>query len=218
VSASATGGRPRPERIPSAWPSYLIVFVASGCTLVLELAAGRLLAPFVGVSIHTWTSVIGVVLAGMSLGNYLGGVLADRAASRRTLGVLLLAGGLASLAVPPLASGLGAIAPRSYSLVVRIVLLAALVFFVPSLLLGMVPPVAIKATLGDLGRTGRVVGRIYAASTAGSLVGTFLTGFVLIAHFGIRAVVLSMGLTLIALGALAAALGAGGHWREATSE
>jgi hypothetical protein len=102
--------------------------------------------------------------------------------------------------------------------VVRIVLLAALVFFVPSLLLGMVPPVAIKATLGDLGRTGRVVGRIYAASTAGSLVGTFLTGFVLIAHFGIRAVVLSMGLTLIALGALAAALGAGGHWREATSE
>jgi predicted membrane-bound spermidine synthase len=155
--------------------SYLIVLVASGCTLILELVAGRVLAPFVGVSIHTWTSIIGVVLAGISLGNYLGGVLADRAGPARMLAVLLAAGGLASVAVLPLASGLGALAPRSYPLVFRIVLLTTLLFFLPSVLLGMVPPVAIKHALDDLAQAGKVVGRVYAASTVGSLVGTFLT-------------------------------------------
>jgi len=73
------------DRAPRA---YLIVLVTSGSTLVLELVAGGVLALFVGVSIHTWTTVIGVVLVGISLGNYLGGVLADREASGRTLGIL----------------------------------------------------------------------------------------------------------------------------------
>ena len=82
--------------------AYLIVAVASGCTLVLELVAGRVLAPFVGVSIQTWTSIIAVVLAGISLGNYLGGVLADRDGVRPRARSLLAAGGLASLAVLPL--------------------------------------------------------------------------------------------------------------------
>ena len=97
-ATSSFSGRMRQpaERVTPAarpWIAYLVVFVASGCTLVLELVAGRILAPFVGVSIHTWTSIIGGVLAGISLGNYLGGVLADRVESGRTLGILLGAGG-----------------------------------------------------------------------------------------------------------------------------
>ena len=190
-----------------SWAAYPIVFIASRCTLVLELVAGRIMAPFVGVSIQTWTSVIGIVLAGISLGNYLGGLLADRRGSDRTLGLLLAAGGLASLAVLPLASGLGFLTPRSYPLVVRIVLLTTLLFFAPSLLLGMVIPVAIRSALDDLAGAGRVVGRMYAASTAGSLAGAFLTGFVLVAYFGTRSIILSVGLTLIVLGGLAGALG-----------
>src|SRR5579872_2901373 len=82
--------------------AYLIVFVASCCTLILELVAGRILAPFIGVSLYTWTSVIGVVLAGISLGNYTGGRVADRWPDRRTLGVILALGGLTSLSVLPL--------------------------------------------------------------------------------------------------------------------
>ena len=191
------------------WASYLIVFIASGCTLVLELEAGRVLAPFVGVSIQTWTSAIGVVLAGISLGNYLGGRLADRQSSDRPLAFLLAAGGLASLAVLPLAAGLGPLTPRSYPLVLRIVLLTTLLFFAPSLLIGMVPPLVVRRALDDLNRAGKVVGRIYAVSTAGSLAGVFLTGFVLIAYFGTRAIIVSVGLTLVALGALAAVLGRG---------
>src|SRR3954452_178974 len=82
------------------WVSLLIVFMASFCTMVLELVAGRILAPFIGVSLYTWTSIIGVCLAGISAGNFIGGVLADKAGSRRTLGLILLGGGLFSLIIP----------------------------------------------------------------------------------------------------------------------
>src|SRR5947209_6654326 len=83
------------------WWAYVVVFIASGCTLILEIVAGRIVAPVVGVSLYTWTSVIGVVLAGISLGNYTGGVVADRWESRRTLGIVLALGGLSSLLVLP---------------------------------------------------------------------------------------------------------------------
>ncbi len=67
-----------PFRHPWLWQPDLIVFVSSGCIMILELVAGRIVAPYVGVSLYTWTGIIGVVLAGISLGNYLGGWLADR--------------------------------------------------------------------------------------------------------------------------------------------
>jgi len=81
------------------WHPNLIVFVSSACTMVLELIAGRIVAPYVGVSLYTWTSIIGVVLAGISLGNYLGGRLADRWASGRLLGAVLSLGGVSSLGI-----------------------------------------------------------------------------------------------------------------------
>src|SRR5512133_3715824 len=79
--------------------AYLIVFTSSTCTMVIELVAGRIMAPYIGVSLYTWTSIIGVVLAGMSIGNYLGGVIADRRANRSTLGLIFVAGAVASLGI-----------------------------------------------------------------------------------------------------------------------
>src|SRR5579859_7109098 len=79
--------------------AYLVVFVSSCCTLILELVAGRIMAPYIGVSLYTWTSIIGVVLAGISLGNYLGGKLADRFPSNRTLGTIFFVSSLATLGV-----------------------------------------------------------------------------------------------------------------------
>ena len=180
-----------------------IVFVASACTLVLEIAAGRLLAPYLGVSLYTWTSIIGVVLAGISLGNYLGGHVADVAGSRRILGLLLAAGGVASLAILPFTTTeLLELVPRGLPVVARIVLLTAILFLVPSALLGMVSPVVVKLTLADLGRTGHIVGRIYAWSTLGSIAGAFLTGFALIPWFGTKRVVFGVGLILVVLAAV----------------
>src|SRR5438046_5325964 len=193
---------------------YLIVFVASCCTLILEILAGRILAPYIGVSLYTWTSIIGVVLAGISLGNYLGGRIADRWPRRRTLGILLAAGGLASLAILPLiniataiptaqlidpSSTLGGVLPldRAAILILRIVVITTLIFFPPSLILGMVSPVVIKLTLQDLAHSGGLVGKVYALSTLGSIVGTFATGFVLVQIAGRSVIVLGVGDVLL---------------------
>ena len=186
---------------------YVVVFTASACTLVIEIVAGRVLAPAIGVSLYTWTSIIGIVLAGISVGNYLGGRIADRRPSGSTLGVLLLAAGVSSLSILPaysLVSGLFGELP----LLVRIVLLTTVLFFVPSLILGMVAPVAIKLRLSDLAETGNVVGKVYAVSTAGSIVGTFLTGFLLVQLFGSRVILVVVGLVLVCL-----ALAFGDLWR-----
>ncbi len=72
----------------------IVVFIASFCTLVIELVAGRIMAPYVGVSLYTWTSIIGVVLAGISIGAYLGGRIADRYPRSLTLGWLLFLSGI----------------------------------------------------------------------------------------------------------------------------
>src|SRR4030088_2009017 len=199
--------------------AYLVVFVSSCCTLILELVAGRILAPFIGVSLYTWTSIIGVVLAGISLGNYLGGRIADRWPYRQTLGVLLVAGGLASLAILPLinvataiptgelidpSNRLGGVLPldRASLLILRIVVITALIFFPPSFILGMVSPVVIKLTLRDLAHSGGLVGKVYALSTLGSILGTFVTGFVLIDRIGTRMIVLGVGVVLLLMAIL----------------
>src|SRR5262245_7524457 len=188
------------------WVSLLIVFMASFCTMVLELVAGRILAPFIGVSLYTWTSIIGVCLAGISVGNFMGGVLADKAGSRRTLGLILLGGGLFSLVILPLAAlDLTALIPkegpiaRDVWLIVRIVVVTALLFLPPTLILGMVSPIVIKLALTDLRQTGSIAGKIYAFSTVGSIVGTFMTGFYLVSAFGTRAIVLGVAIILIGM-------------------
>jgi spermidine synthase len=174
----------------------IVVFVASFCMLVIEIVAGRILAPYVGVSLYTWTSIIGVVLAGISIGAYLGGLLADRYPRPSTLGWLLFVSGLGALSISPLTNLVGA-AQFQTSLMVRILLITTMVFFIPSCILGMISPVVVKLTLKNLAKTGNVVGKIYAFSTLGSILGTFATGFFLISWMGTRHILLTMGAILI---------------------
>ena len=178
----------------------IVAFVASFCTLVIEISAGRILAPLVGVSLYTWTSIIGVVLAGISLGAWAGGRLADRRPQPSTLGRLLLASGAVTAAIAPAAELLGAegaLSGITTTLVTRVVLLAVLLFFLPSFFLGMISPVAVKLAVRDVETAGSVVGRIYAVSTAGSIAGTFVTGFWLIASFGTRTTLAGTGAVLL---------------------
>jgi spermidine synthase len=174
----------------------IVVFVASFCMLVIEIVAGRIMAPYVGVSLYTWTSIIGVVLAGISIGAYLGGLIADRYPRPATLGWLLFISGLGALSISPLTNLVGG-AQFQTSLMVRILLITTIVFFVPSCLLGMISPVVVKLTLKNLAKTGNVVGKIYAFSTLGSILGTFATGFFLISWMGTRSILLTMGAILI---------------------
>ena len=175
----------------------IVVFIASFCTLVIELVAGRIMAPYVGVSLYTWTSIIGVVLAGISIGAYLGGLLADRYPRQTTLGWLLFLSGLGAFSIAPLTNLIGAAQFQS-TLMMRIMLLTTAIFFVPSTILGMISPVVVKLTLNNLEKTGNVVGKIYAFSTLGSIIGTFATGFYLISWMGTRNILLTMGIILIA--------------------
>ena len=158
-------------------------------------------------SLYTWTSVIGITLAGISAGNYLGGRVADRYPYPYTLGLILLASGVASVAILPL-EAFAADGFLGLPILSRIVALTVALFFVPCLLLGMVTPVVIKLRLSDLAQTGNVVGKIYAISTAGSILGTFLTGFVLVQWLGARLVILIVALIIIAM-----ALAFGNLWR-----
>ncbi|GHG96906.1 fused MFS/spermidine synthase [Comamonas sp. JC664] len=183
----------------------LLVLVTSCATLVLELAAARLLAPFIGASLHTWTSIIGVVLAGISLGSYAGGRLSERGASFRWLAGLTSLG--AVLALLPLGwvavLGDGA-ALRAIPVLPRTFLLTFLGFFPVSFVLAMVTPLALRLLLPDLARAGRIGGLLYALGTLGGLAGNFLTGFVLVAWFPVPTIVLTVAgaLLLCALMAL----------------
>ena len=192
------------------WLSCLVVFISSACALVIELIAGRMMAPYIGVSLYTWTSIIGVVLAGMSAGNFLGGVVADRFASRRVLGLIFIAGSVSSLGILVVTHWLVA-ANIPLSLLPRIVFYTTAAFFLPSLVLGMVSPVVVKLTLADLGRAGNTVGTIYAVSTIGSIFGTFLTGFWLISWLGTRSIVWTVAGVLLLMG-----IAIGRFYRSAT--
>ncbi len=183
------------------WQPDLIVFVSSACIMILELVAGRIIAPYVGVSLYTWTSVIGVVLAGISLGNYLGGWLADRHASLRLLGAIFLLSGLSSLGILAV-DVLGREVPGDWPIIVRILVHTVTLFFAPSLVLGTISPVVAKLAVRDLDKTGRTVGRIYGAGSVGSIVGTFATGFLLISWFGTHVIVMGVALVLLSLGLL----------------
>lgn len=176
--------------------AYLITFITSFCILVIEIVAGRILAPFVGVSLYTWTSIIGVVLAGISIGAYLGGKMADRFPKRKTLGWLLFLSGIATLCIAPV-TNLVAGYHFPTTLMLRILIVTTFTFFFPSCILGMISPVVVKLTLRDVETAGNVVGRIYAVSTLGSIIGTFAAGFFLISWMGTRHIILLMGLILI---------------------
>ncbi|HEX9076005.1 MAG TPA: fused MFS/spermidine synthase, partial [Anaerolineae bacterium] len=127
--------QPAAARRGLLWQPNIIVFISSGSIMILELVAGRIIAPHVGSSLYTWTSVIGVVLAGISLGNYVGGRLADRWASLRLLGVIYLLAAIASLGVLWV-DQVTRITPRDWSIVAEVLALTTALFFLPCAILG----------------------------------------------------------------------------------
>ena len=175
-----------------------VVFVASAAVLVLEILAGRLLAPYVGVTLSTFTGIIGTILAGISLGAWLGGRAADRRDAQSLIGPVLVAGAVAALAGIPLISWLGPGLQGGGAL--AIVVLSFSGFFAPAALWSTVTPLVVKVLLRSTAETGRIVGMVSAVGTAGALFGTFITGFVLVAELPSRPIVYGTAAALAALG------------------
>jgi len=175
----------------------LAIFLSSAGVMALEIAAARLLAPYIGVSLYSWTAIIGVVLGGLSIGNWIGGVWADRGAKESAAGWVLGASALACIGVLLM---LTVVAPPlqriEMSLLTASFLFVAALFFVPALLLGVVTPLLTTLALRLDARTGHVVGTLHALGAFGSIVGTFVTGYFLIQYFGTQAVILGTGAIL----------------------
>ena len=180
------------------WVATVLVVGVSMATLVVEILAARLLAPYVGVTIETYTAIIGTVLAGIATGAWLGGALADRTDPRALIGPLLFIGGMLCIAALPIVRGLGRSFVDGDS--VGVIVLASSAFLLPAVVLSAVPPIVVKLQLRDLGSTGTTVGRLSAQGTAGAIAGTFITGFVLIEAAAVTTLLVSVGVVLMLAG------------------
>ena len=184
---------------------YALAFTSSLCIMILELVSSRLVAPHVGQSLTVWTSVIGIILAGICLGNVLGGRLADRVEPRRAIGPLFALGSLLTLGSLWINAQVGHIlpGPDQINWELRTVLVVVLDFLVPATVLGMVGPVVAKMAVEQAQKAGSAIGDVYFWGAIGSIVGTFLCGFVLMYQAPNSTIVL---LVAAALALLAASL------------
>lgn len=156
---------------------FALAFFSGFAVLTIEIAGARLIAPVFGLSVVPWTAVIGTILAALALGSHLGGRLAD--AGRVPLSRVLLVASLTG-ALPVIGAGFPWLARELFGFIPGAVLSALVLFAPPVLCLGAVVPYLVQADTDDLGSVGRRAGDISAAATAGSIIGSFVTGFVLL--------------------------------------
>ena len=191
---------------------YVLVFAVGMASLGAEIAAARLMAPYFGASTLVWANTIGVVLVALSIGYWLGGRLGDRYPRTREL-CLVVAGAALLLAVVPFAArpffeiSVDALDDVSAGAFVGSLIGVLFLVAVPVVMLGTCSPWAIRLAVSDVEHAGEVAGRLYAISTAGSLVGTMLAALVLIPFAGTQRTFLAFAIVL----ALVAAAGLG--WR-----
>ncbi len=172
-------------------PRFL-VFFSGFALMVIELMAGRVTAPYLGASLYTWTGIIAAVLLGIALGAWVGGRLGDAKPPALVLGCfLMLAGCSVALGylIAPLVS-----APMPF--------FALVVFFPPAFFLAAVQPLVVKTVLSELDQTGRTVGTLGAWNAAGSILGTYLAGFVFAYFLSTRLVWFAVAIALFIVGVI----------------
>jgi MFS family permease len=189
----------------------LLVFLAGFAIMVLEIIGARFLAKDFGSSFYVWVSQIGVILIALALGYYVGGALADRFRRISFLAYLLVPAGVVTVLIPDFAG------PLINAIIVRhpldqpIPLVwqkldpaigSALIFLLPCFVLATLPPYTIRSVTKQVAHVGRISGLIIAASTVGSIVGAFVSGYVLIDHLGISVIFRVTGALTVALGVL----------------
>jgi spermidine synthase len=163
----------------------IVVFLCGAVVMIFEVAGSRVLGPYLGTSIFIWTSLIGIILGSLSLGYWLGGLIADKRPAFSALAWIILASavliGLATLVKEPFLTML----PRFISGLKGQSIIASIFLFAPaSIFLGMVSPYAVRLKIKALQTSGATVGQLYAISTVGSIAGTFAAGFYLIPAMG----------------------------------
>jgi len=191
VTSDVTPQRPEAGRL-GHYAAAALVFGASASVLVVEVVALRLLAPYLGLTLETSTLVIGVALAAIAMGSWMGGRAADVVSPRRAIGPLLAVSGVAVAATPVAIRGAAALGGS-----VLLTVVATLSIIVPGTLLAAITPMVTKLRLTSLTETGTVVGKLSGIGTAGAIFGTVVTGFVLISRVPISGIMVGLGIALI---------------------
>lgn len=186
----------------------ITVFITGMAVTAVELTASRLLAPYFGASLFVWTNIIGVVLLALAIGYYIGGRLADRkggkTAKKIFYPIILITGILISIipfvGKPVFIFAYNAIAYQNLSVFLSSLAATLVIFIIPLVLLGMVSPIAVRLSFSKLNTAGRTIGSLYAFSTIGSIIGTFLPVLVTIPLLGSRETFFLFGGILVLLG------------------
>lgn len=186
-----------------------LVLIAGVVTMSLEFTASRLIIPIFGGSIYTWGSLIGTILAGLALGYYIGGRLADRKEPSFTkFCSIIFSAGLYIVFIPFISPAI--LSFTDYSFITTAtsynnqsqyapLFATFLLLIIPTILLGIISPYAVKLATTTLTRLGNISGNLYSVATIGNILGTFITVFILIPAFEIRYIIFGFGLTLIIL-------------------
>ena len=184
----------------------VLVLVCGAVLMSLEIIGSRIISPYFGHSIYVWGSLISIFLGALSLGYYIGGRVADKHPSLRLLGSIIAVAGITMLVLryisPAVCNAVYEthLGPKWGTLITCLIL-----FFIPSVLLGVVSPFSVRLATLTVANVGKTAGMLYALSTVGSIVGTLVTSFVLIDMMGTNTVVLLLGITLIAISLVAVA-------------
>lgn len=186
---------------------FILAFFSGMAVMAMEIAAARLLAPYFGTSSFVWTNIIAVVLIALSIGYYVGGKLSDKKPDVRVLLWLILGAGLIFLVIPWLVKPLSSLVTintltiESASVVIFLgsLLVTSLLFAFPLMILGMTSPFIIKLSTIDRQDIGNTAGSIFAISTVGSIIGTFLPTLWFIPVFGTRTTITFFACLLIVL-------------------
>jgi MFS family permease len=180
---------------------YFLAFTSGFSIMRVELLAGRILAPFFGSSVHIWGSIITVFMLSLSIGYLLGGKLSTRSASLTRYGIIFIVAGITLLPIVTSSQSLMeviflAIEDSRYGSL----LASTVLFFIPTIILGMLSPYSVRLLVKDSNESGQVAGKLYFVSTLGSAIGTIVTSFYFVMWFDINTIVLSVSLILSVLG------------------
>ena len=180
---------------------YFLAFTSGFSIMCIELLAGRILAPFFGSSVHIWGSIITVFMLSLALGYLFGGKLSTRSASLTRYGAIFIIAGLTLLPIVTSSTWL----MESIFLAVEdsrygSLLASTALFFIPTIILGMLSPYSVRLLVRNSNESGQVAGKLYFVSTLGSALGTIITSFYLVLWFDINTIVVSISLLLSLLG------------------
>ncbi|MGB3386001.1 MAG: fused MFS/spermidine synthase [Marinomonas sp.] len=187
---------------------YFLAFCSGFCIMGIELLGGRILAPFFGSSVHIWGSIITVFMLSLSLGYLLGGKLSTKNASLTKYGFIFL---IASISVIPISLFSQPIMTFIFTHIedsrYGSLLASMALFFIPTVILGMISPYSVRLQVTESNKSGQVAGGLYFVSTLGSALGTIITSFYFVLAFDVNTIITAFAITLGLLGIIAISIG-----------